>query len=165
MELGEISEKRKATSCLAAKASFYSSISRAAYPVLCGNYNGIDSSNRVFRQIVWLSMYLYIHLYIYIYTIYTCFENQHTSISTQWKASKYIIWSHVTPGFRKYSILSVFVFLSLIKEKQWQKMQNNENNENINEKQWKIQQKNDERHWKIIKIAKKWKTRENNSKQ
>jgi hypothetical protein len=55
---------------------------------------------------------------IYIYTIYTCFENQHTSISTQWKASKYIIWSHVTPGFRKYSILSVFVFLSLIKEKQ-----------------------------------------------
>ena len=35
--------------------------------------------------------------------------------STQWKASKYIIWSHVTPGSRKYSILSVFVFLSLIK--------------------------------------------------
>jgi hypothetical protein len=35
--------------------------------------------------------------------------------STQWKASKYIIWSHVTPGSRKYSILSVFVFLSLTK--------------------------------------------------
>jgi hypothetical protein len=34
--------------------------------------------------------------------------------STQWKASKYIIWSHVTLGSRKYSILSIFVFLSLI---------------------------------------------------
>ena len=112
-----------------------------------------------------VNVFVYPPLYIYIYTIYTCFENQHTSISTQWKASKYIIWSHVTPGFRKYSILSVFVFLSLIEEKQWQKMQNNENNENINEKQWKIHQKNDERHWKIIKIAKKWKTHENNSNQ
>jgi hypothetical protein len=58
---------------------------------------------------------------LYNIYIFTYFENQHTSISTQWKASKYIIWSHVTPGARTYSIMSVFVFLSLIKEKQWKK--------------------------------------------
>jgi len=47
--------------------------------------------------------------------------------STEWKASKYIIWSHVTPGSRKYSILSVFVFLSLIKARK--ALKNNKKNE------------------------------------
>ena len=50
--------------------------------------------------------------------------------STQWKASKYRIWSHVTPGSRKYSILSVFIFLSLIKSPKitlnnWKTLENN----------------------------------------
>ena len=63
--------------------------------------------------------------------------------STQWKASIYIdiIWSNVTPGSRKYSILSVFVFLSLIKaqritlnnwkalKKQWNMMKKRKNRE------------------------------------
>ena len=44
--------------------------------------------------------------------------------STQWKASKYMIWSHVTPGSRKYSILSVFVFLSLIKAQKIKQLKN-----------------------------------------
>jgi len=44
--------------------------------------------------------------------------------STQWKASKYIIWSHVTPGSRKYSILSVFVFLSLVKAQKVKQLKN-----------------------------------------
>ena len=34
------------------------------------------------------------------------------------EASKYIIGSHVTPGSRKYSILSVFVFWALSKLKE-----------------------------------------------
>ena len=74
--------------------------------------------------------YISISLYIFIY-IYTYLGNQHTSISTQWNASKYIIWSRVTPGSRKYYFLSVFVFLSLIKAqriifKNWKAVKNND---------------------------------------
>ena len=83
--------------------------------------------------------------------------------STQWKASKYIIWSHVTPGSRKYSILSVFVFLSLIKAQRitlnnWKALKNNEtwwktekNNEQLwkdRQKQWKIMKNKGQKHWK-----------------
>ena len=73
-------------------------------------------------------LYIYISLYnIYIY-IYTYLGNQHARISTQWNASKYLIWSRVTPGSH---ILSVFVFLTLIKAQRitlnnWKAMKNNE---------------------------------------
>ena len=61
------------------------------------------------------------------------------------EASKYIIGSHVTPGSRKYSILSVFVFLSLIKAQRitlnnWNALKNNET--------WWKSEKNKEQLWK-----------------
>ena len=64
----------------------------------------------------------------------------------------YRIWSHVTPGSRKYSILSVFVFLSLIKaqritlnkwktmKKQWNMMNKREKNR---ETWWKDREKHE----------------------
>ena len=69
--------------------------------------------------------------------------------STQWKASKYIIWSHVTPGSRKYSILSVFVFLSLIKSSKitlnnWKTLKDNK--QLMKKKQWKKQSSTLERN-------------------
>ena len=50
--------------------------------------------------------------------------------STQWKASKYIIWSHVTPGSRKYSIFPFFCIFkpyqsSKITLNNWKTLKNN----------------------------------------
>jgi len=75
--------------------------------------------------------------------------------STQWKLPNvymYIIWSNVTPGSRKYSILSVFVFLSLIKAQKitlnnWKALKNNEKWWN----RWKKIMKNYEQIEKTMK--------------
>ena len=88
-------------------------------------------SNRTLSQHAkWTpSCHGYISISLYIIFIYISYlGNQHASISTQWNASKYLIWSHVTPGSR---ILSVFVFLTLIKAQKitlnnWKAMKNNE---------------------------------------
>ena len=60
-------------------------------------------------------------------------------ISAQWKASKYIIWSHVTPRSRKYSILSVFEFLRIFEP--YQSSKNNIKKMKSNEQQWKRNEK------------------------
>ena len=66
----------------------------------------------------------------YIYAHKYC-ENQHKRISTHTMEKIQVIWSHVTLGSRTYSILSVFIFLSLIKAQRirlnnWKTMNNNE---------------------------------------
>ena len=68
-------------------------------------------------------------------------------------------WSHVTPGSRKYSIFSVFVFLSLIKAQRitlnnWKALKNNET--------WWKWEKNNEQLWKDRK--KQWKIMKNKTK-
>ena len=108
--------------------------------------------------------------------------------STQWKASKYIIWSNVTPGSRKYSILSVFVFLSLIKAQRiilnnWKALKNNEpwgkrektmkndekertNQETImknREKQWTMMKKRGKKQWQMM--TNREKTMKNDEKE
>ena len=90
-------------------------------------------------------------LYIYIYAHKYC-ENQHKSISTHTMEKIQVIWSHVTLGSRKYSILSVFIFLSLVKAQSitlnnWKTMKKNEKKWTPMKKIWKYN-KNDETYGK-----------------